>query len=238
MKIIFIISFMLIGNFVTAQNCGSKVTFNIDDPNASIYLNDELVGTGSVEIELTKGEYNLYIRESGLSWNAKHIKEKIEITECGKEYEFNYSFNELIYFDSTPQDVYVFNNDSLIGNSPMFIPNGITTLHLTKPHYESKTIQLNYDKALSPVKLDFNGVRKNGRFINTPWFKALIGSAVVLGGIAAYYKIQADQSYDEYQETNQQKFLDDTDKYDLVSGIAFGTLQVNFAALLYLVLTD
>ncbi len=237
-KLIDIVSALLVINFVTAQDCLSKVNLKVDDRDASIYINDELIGTGNVEIELSKGEYDLYIREAGLSWDANFIREKIEITECSKNYEFNFSFDELVYFDSSPQDVYVFSNDSLLGNSPMFIPKEITDIRLTKPFYEAKTIQLDYREVENPVKLDFNGVRKNGRFVDTQWFKALIGSAIVLGGIAAYYKIQADQSFDEYKETNQQEFLDKTDNFDLISGVAFGALQVNFAALLYLVLTD
>ena len=238
MKFINIITLLLLFNLAAAQDCKSKVTLKIDDPDASIYLDEELIGAGNVEIDLSQGEYDLYIRESGLSWDANFIEERIFISECNKNYDFNFSFDKYVYFDSSPQDVYVFSKDSLLGNSPMFIPKDIKDIRLTKPFYEAKTIQFNYSEVENPVKLDFNGVKEKERFINTTWFKALIGSAVVLGGVAAYYKIQADQSFEEYEETNQQKFLDETDRFDLISGVAFGALQVNFAALIYFVLSD
>ncbi len=238
MKLKYIVLILITISFVYAQDCKNNVNIKIDDDDASIYLNEKLVGTGSVSIELEKGEYDLFIREAGLSWDAKSIKENILIEDCGEAYDFSFSFKEKIFFDTSPQDVYVFNGDSLLGYSPMFIPKGITDINLSKPYYDSKSIQLNYGEVNNPVKLDFNGIKKSQRFVDTPWFKAMIGSAVVLGGIAAYYKIQADQSFEKYEESNRQSHLDDTDKFDFISGFAFGALQINFAALIYLVLTD
>ena len=69
-------------------------------------------------------------------------------------------------------------------------------------------------------------------------FKILIGSAAVLGGISAYFKIKADKKYDDYLNTKNQSTLDEVDRLDLISGITFGLLQINFGYLIYKFLTD
>ncbi|MGE5365063.1 MAG: hypothetical protein ACM3SM_13115 [Bacteroidota bacterium] len=86
--------------------------------------------------------------------------------------------------------------------------------------------------------VDFSRVVKKESFFKTHMFKILTGSAVLLGGIAAYYKQRADKEYDKYIETGKKEYLDRTNSLDTVSGVAFGTLQLNFGALIYFFLTD
>ena len=69
-------------------------------------------------------------------------------------------------------------------------------------------------------------------------FKILIGSAAVLGGISAYFKIKADKKYDDYLNTKNQSTIEEVDRLDLISGISFGLLQINFGYLIYKFLTD
>lgn len=75
-------------------------------------------------------------------------------------------------------------------------------------------------------------------FFSSDAFKILLGSAAVLGGAAAYFKIQADKKYDEYLQTKNQSTLDDVNRLDLISGISFGLLQINFGYLIYKFLTE
>lgn len=75
-------------------------------------------------------------------------------------------------------------------------------------------------------------------FFTSTTFKILIGSAAVLGGISAYFKIKADKKYDDYLNTKNQSTLDEVDRLDLISGISFGLLQINFGYLIYKFLTD
>lgn len=80
--------------------------------------------------------------------------------------------------------------------------------------------------------------KKNENFFSSYTFKILLGSAAVLGGVAAYFKIQADKKYDDYLKSKNQSLLDDIDRLDLYSGISFGLLQINFGYLIYKFLTD
>ena len=46
------------------------------------------------------------------------------------------------------------------------------------------------------------------------------------------------KKFDEYQIVGDPALLDQTDKYDLISGITFTALQINFGLIIYLFLTD
>jgi hypothetical protein len=88
------------------------------------------------------------------------------------------------------------------------------------------------------VKLNFSGNSSGSDFIESIWFKVLIGSAVALGTTAAYYKIKADNKYQEYEETGDQALLDQTEQFDIYSGAAFAALQLNFGILIYFFLSN
>ena len=113
----------------------------------------------------------------------------------------------------------------------------IKILDCTKP----LTFNYNYTPVKSsPENFSFYKAEKtNGEnFFTSSTFKILIGSAAVLGGVAAYFKIKADKKYDDYLSTKNQSTLDEVDRLDLVSGISFGLLQINFGYLIYKFLTD
>ncbi|RJP66586.1 MAG: PEGA domain-containing protein [Ignavibacteriales bacterium] len=89
----------------------------------------------------------------------------------------------------------------------------------------------------STIKKFKNG-NNNNSFLNSTLFKALIGTAVIFGGTSAYYKHLADENFDEYNLSGNKSYLDKTHKYDLISGLAFGALQINFGILIYYFLTE
>lgn len=66
----------------------------------------------------------------------------------------------------------------------------------------------------------------------------LQGTAIALGVTTAYYKLEADKSFDEYQLTGDPAALEQTEKYDLISGITFVAMQIDFGFILYLFLSD
>ncbi len=110
---------------------------------------------------------------------------------------------------------------------------------LKKNGYEDKYIsadQLSSDKTISLVQY-YNDDKYESFFDGTE-FKLLLGSLIVLGGTTAYFKLKADDKFEEYQFTGNGEFLDQTHKYDLISGITFGLVQINFGILMYYFLFD
>lgn len=86
------------------------------------------------------------------------------------------------------------------------------------------------------TKIEFK--EKEPNFIDTDLFLISVGSAIIFGATAAYFKIESDKNYDKYLKTNDKSLLNKTDRYDVYSGIALGALEINFGFLIYKFLTD
>ena len=120
----------------------------------------------------------------------------------------------------------------------MFIERNIGDIKLMKPGYVEENIRLSDMPQQNLVTLNSLQMPKEESFFYSTTFHILAATAVALGAFSAYYKLKADDSYDEYQFTGDQKLLDDTNRYDLVSGITFTALQINFGFIIYKFLTD
>lgn len=77
---------------------------------------------------------------------------------------------------------------------------------------------------------------KDDRFFNSTISKILVGSAVVLGGVSAYFKLKADKEFDN--STKNRNYASNYSTYDTISGISLGLLQVNIGILIYYFLSD
>jgi hypothetical protein len=80
--------------------------------------------------------------------------------------------------------------------------------------------------------------QRKENFTSSYLFKGLITGAVALGVTAAYYKMKADDRFDKYNRLKEQKFLDETRKFDWISGISFSALQINLGFLIYFFLIE
>jgi hypothetical protein len=109
---------------------------------------------------------------------------------------------------------------------------------LERKDYASKKISLLSKPIQQNIELEYLGSGKKKPFIKSALFKVLVGSALALGATAAYLKLEADKKFDKYIETRNRNYLDETDRFDIYSGIAFAALQINFGALLYFFLTE
>lgn len=229
---------LLFGISIYGQDCLSNVMIKTNDSKSVIYVDNKVVGNGEVTVGLSIGQHFLKVKNQELKWDAEIIRDTINVSECNKDLSFSYSFIHKYYLDSEPQDAFVYKNDKLVGYTPLFVHNGINSISLTKKDYSNQLVNLKELPASNKVVLDFTGMEKETHFTDTYWFEVLIGTAVALGATAAHFKIEADKQYDKYLETNDNKYLDETNKNDLYSGIAFGVLQVNFGYLIYKLLSE
>ena len=114
------------------------------------------------------------------------------------------------------------------------LPTSIVELKLNRSWLrDSLTTQQTYVNA-STIK--YLGQKKN--FIDSELFYIVVGSAVIFGAAAAYFKLESDDYYDKYLVTNDNAFKKKTDRYDLYSGIALGVMEINVGILIYKFLTD
>lgn len=228
----------LSGYFVTsAQDCHNTLKIISDISEVNVLINDSLVSTsGILELELEDGSYSITAVENSEKWNPITFNDTLVLSGCETKI-VNYNFTSGILLETIPSDVYVYSDETLIGYTPLKVPKNIQELKLSKPGYIEKKILLD-ENPIQIVKLDFNGKIKSEPFVNTTLFKVLTGSAIALGAITAYYKLKADDKFDEYRFSGNKKFLDETNKYDTISGISLALFQINFGYIIYRFLAE
>ena len=220
------------------QDCKAKVTIRTDVENANLFINDMLEGEGNTfNLLLEPGTYKISIVEDFKKWNANKLEDTLQIDNCN-DLTFDYKLVNKILFDSNPQNVDVRESDSLIGFTPLQLDENFQTLSLQKPGYADEIISNQEVSAGVKPELEFIGQVKGEDFYESTLFKVLLGTAIALGATTAYYKLEADKSFDEYQLTGDPAALEQTDKYDLISGITFVAMQIDFGFILYLFLSD
>jgi hypothetical protein len=233
--------FLIPGNMLMAQECKGSLIVETSTEDALIYINENIEGKGRLETELDVGTYIVKVIENNRSWDSKIYIDTVFLESCNHK-KLNYNFNSDVYIQTEPDDAAVFRNDSLLGYTPLFIPNNYRSLKLSKLGYEDKLISLDEISRSNSINLNFkdesalNGDKES--FFEKDLFKYLVGSIVVLGGTTAYFKLKADDRFDEYKITGEKALLDEIDKYDLISGITFTALQINFGLLIYYFLID
>lgn len=237
-KISSIIILVFTHSFTLAQDdCRSRVSVITNKPESVILLNGKPAGNGSAVFELAKGKYSIVVRQEKLEWNAQVFRDSVFINDCSVSKDLHYNFRDEVYLTTTPTNAGVFHNDSLIGYTPLYVDTPADEVEIRKSNYNAEKVTLNGNK-YSVVNLEYSGPKDEASFFKTNLFKILLGSALTLGGTAAYFKLKADDEYEKYKRTNEAAYLNRTDNYDLVSGIAFGALQINFGLLIYYFLTD
>lgn len=231
-KIIFALIFAFALSSLAQDDCKSTVTIITNNEEANIFVNDSLVAFGNTTLEVKPGYYEIAIIESISKWGIDVFNDSLTIKECNDTIELTYNFENRTLLKSVP-DAAVIYKDTLIGYTPILIPLKYENLSIEKRNYRRQNISLPSVTQSPRITLDYIGKENKQPFIETTLFKVLIGSALVLGSTAAYFKLEADKNFDKYTETRNREFLDQTDKYDLYSGLAFGALQLNLGALLY-----
>ena len=219
------------------QDCKGTIMINTDDPNSIIIINDSLKATGKTILTTEAGSYKIKAKRSVKSWDDIVFTDSLNL-KCDEEKVFNYSFKSAILLQTDPYDAGVYNSDSLIGHTPLYIPFTSNNLILMKPGYETKIINPLEIQIGMPVVLNFFGKTKKEIFYEKSIFKYLMGGIVALGAVTAYYKIKADKKFEEYQITGEPALLNKTRQYDLISGITMGAMQINFGVLIYFFLAE
>lgn len=234
---IILILFILAVSELSAQECKAKIAVSTDRASSVIYINHNFVGNGNVTIELDPGRYYLTVTRDPEGWNSQAFYDTLNIHSC-IDTTISFSFNKQVYLNTEPQDVYVYQDSLLIGHTPLFLPLNTSAVSLKKSGYESKEIIPMDLKSYNLIKLNFIGEKKAESFFEKNIFKVLVGGIVALGGVTAYFKLKADDNFDQYQMTGDKYYLDQTHKFDLISGVAFGVLQLGFGYLIYHFLSE
>jgi hypothetical protein len=223
---------------VFPQDCEIHLTIISDIENVNIFIDDSLAGTGkNFSANLSTGRHKIVVLENSDRWDSKTFIDSLNLTDCN-DITLQYNFNKKVLLNTEPQDAYVFNNDSLIGYTPLLIPMELNNIRLEKNGFENKIIGYSDFGINKPVKLNYVGEYDDGNFFDKTLFKILIGTMVALGATTAYLKLEADDKFAEYKITGDPALLEQTNKLDTLSAITFVALQINFGTIIYLFLVD
>ncbi len=237
-KILLTAVLLLSSGSLFAQDCKATLIVESNIANANVFVDDSLAGTGEyVETTLESGTHIIITVENSDRWDAQTYIDTINVTGCDT-IKLNYNFTQKVLLNTEPQDAYVFVIDSLVGYTPLLLPVVYNNITLQKPGYLSLNLTGKDLLTEKPFKLKYIGEIDDGTFFDKTSFKILMGSMVVLGAVTAYYKLKADDKYDEYLQTGDSALLDQTNRFDLISGITFAALQINFGLIIYLFLVD
>lgn len=220
-----------------AQECKSFLIIHSDIENIRVFINDSLEFKNQFEIELSSGEYNISILEDSDRWDAKSFHNSFNIDSC-ETMELSVKFSSEILIDSDPQDAQVLAGDSLLGYTPLLLPQNFSRITLKKNGYAGKEISIDQHQSKISASLEFIGKEEKENFLSKPIAKVLFGTMIAFGATAAYFKIQADNNFDDYLKTGELKYKDRTEQYDLISGISLGLTQINFGYLIYKIFID
>ena len=235
-----LISFIIIGaNLnVLAQDCRALLKIQSDLDEIFVFVDDTLAGSGkTVDIKLEPGKYKIATSENTLLWDARSFIDTVNLESC-EDLNLKYQFKSEVLLNSEPQDVQVFSSDSLIGYTPLFLQKEFGKIRLEKPGYETTMINYNEYRENQPVKLNFTGEIDEGNFFDKTLFKILVGSMLALGAATAYFKLEADNKFDEYQITGDEELLAQTNRLDEISAVTFVGMQINFGLIIFFFLVE
>ncbi len=235
--IMFVFTF-LTKSFSQSAECKNVLSIENLNTGSVVYINNNKVKFSNGKIVLGSGKHLIKIVDDSLAWNKQEFISMVEFDSCNQSKRISFTPTPTKIIRSYPGNALVIGDGNEIGYTPLRISANYKSIILKKENYEDKFLSPNDINVNKPVKLVRLKVEEQTEFIHKPLFKILLGSLVTLGAVTAYFKIKADNKFDEYKKTKDQSFLDDTDKYDLISGITLGVMEINFGALLYYLLFD
>jgi hypothetical protein len=223
---------------ILPQDCKAHLTIQSDKENIVVFVDDTLAGSGkTVNVKMDLGSHKIVTAENTSRWDARSFIDTVNVKSC-EDLNLKYKFNSNVLLYSHPQDVQVFSSDSLLGYTPLYVPRGLNNIRLEKYGYETTMVDYSDFENDQPVRLNFTGEMDEGNFFDKTLFKVLVGSMLALGVATAYFKLEADNKFDEYQITGDEELLAQTNRLDEISAVTFVALQINFGLIIFFFLMD
>ena len=237
-KKILLLCLILAFCIVYAQENSTKLIIETNRDDAGLFFDDKFIGTGNqFSLDVESGLHTIYISENIRDWDAEIIMDTIDV-EHANQLKLDYTFKEKILINTVPQDVSVYEKDSLIGFTPASIESGFTELQLKKVDYQNVNVSFSEVSRGEKPELMYNGEPPKTPFYGSTLFTVLVGTAIALGAATAYYKLEADDLYDEYLITGDQGLLDNIDHYDGQSAGTLIGMELCVGAIIYFFLTE
>jgi hypothetical protein len=232
-------------NADTSTVAKSQININASSV-ARVFVDDDSVGTTPLVVQLSSGRHILrVIAESDVNnWASEPIADTVMVQPT-TPLSLSYSFKKRIFLNSSPTGAEVFDKDSLLGTTPLFVTSNHGAYTFRKPGYEEGTIT-----SLEPknIHVELKRVWQSGA--DSSIFREaeegrsslrlyITGATTVIAGAAsAYFKVKADNSYSSYLQSGNPSQLSDTDRYDKAAIIAITATQLGLGLFTYFILSE
>jgi len=223
--------------------------------NAEVFLDTMFIGRTPLDTyKVKEGTYDLKIINpiSLKEWSNYAINKEIFVSA---DTLLNYEFSYFYFISTTPFNVKVFNNDSLLGETPLrFYSDKMLKgfLNFNKKDYRDKVFDLsNYD---FKTGLNLELLPKGSETVNDLVYKdrstqfktkrpllPIFGTALLTVGsgiFAINYKQSANIEYDNYLRTGNTTFLDNANNNDTVFTVSIILMQLALGGLIYFLFFD
>ncbi|HMQ70297.1 MAG TPA: PEGA domain-containing protein [Ignavibacteria bacterium] len=230
-----------------------SVKTNIE--NAEIYSDTVFIGRTPLDtFKIKEGMHFLKIINpiSLKEWSNYIIRIEADIK---KDTTINVEFDYFYFINTIPFNVKVFNNDSLLGETPLRFYREKKLegfLNFVKRDYKDKVFDLrNYDfKTGLSIELLPKGTEtvndivyqdRSTQFKTKRPLPPIFGTALLAVGsgiFAINYKQSANNEYDRYLRTGNTTFLDNANSDDTVFTVSIILMQAALAGLIYFLFFD
>lgn len=251
-----ILIFSVFGSFIFAQNNINTGSLSVILTSPGyIYINSEYITNHSIKnMTLKAGEYKLSIFSTfSRKWNDRGFEKVIKIIP-DQHTEVTFDNTRLYYFNSSPYNSSIIQNNKILGKTPAFINSNSFKLSdkitIKKPGYiDKKTFvspnQYEYFFSLKPesIKKDIKFASTGLENSQTTWFKEGFVFVSVLSSWAAFYfKREADKNYDKYliegNSSKMNKYYDRTKRFDTYSDISIAVSLTSLGTYMYFLIFD
>ncbi len=250
---------IMIYSFLLTQS--AWVSFSLEQPdsamiqikchrdNVRVFVDSIFVGITPLQpFNVALGEHRIsFIPSDNNIWLNNAIYKTIMVSTTDS-IKVDVTLPSLYYINTEPYGVFVKMNDSIIGKTPLWLKaNGEKNLiRLVKDGYSDVIIPLpsgggeiyhkmelleSKVKKISPYRLVDNEKNYLPHYVS-------VGITVVAGSAAAYFKINADKYYNEYNRTGDRTMLKKMERYDLAAGISLGVCEISLIIVSYLLFSQ
>jgi len=231
-----------------------QISIRTDVDSAIVFLDSARVGLTPLVIrDVRPGVHRLKIVHPDFTnWLTGNIVDSVRILPDEKK-DLQYGFGRRYLILSVPSGADLMIGDSLVGSTPYLLTmsgaDSLPAVKLRKPGYDTARVDLSEARrgiaTAAMVRLPNAGVPEDQLEEEVPGqdhgtFRLYMAGAITVGfGVAAaYFKVQADERYDQYLSDFTSASRSQVRVYDTASALCLVVAEAGFGMLTYLLLAE
>jgi hypothetical protein len=218
-------------------------------PGVRVYADTAYLGTTPfAPVRISEGITIVhYVPPETRSWLNPAVIETLTV-HAGEHLVRAVTFPFIYHVTSEPYGATVRYDGAVLGLTPLDLrlPSALALVTISKEGYQEESIPLTGDQREAHVMLHAREVEPSTQpsaYLSGEQSKSTLpiyittGAAVLTGAAAAYFKIKADNYYDNYRLTGDEGSLSQVRRLDVASGITLAASELSLFTLTYFLLS-